>query len=450
MGVLRVRVGGQWIDVNTVSPSGNETPVGAILAFGGTAVPAGYLACNGAAFSRLLYAELFAAIGTTWGAGDGSTTFNVPDLMGRSPMGAGVGAGLTARTLAAKFGAEAVLLTAAESGMPTHLHSFATTIYTNASAVNPGVNLGGNPPGVYGTNSTAGYTGWNAPDGTVQNAAAKDATTAHNNIQPSTVVAFIIRATSAPTAVQSPSPLQPFGIVAMGAMTNLAGVALPANGTIDVTQPLVFTAQVGRRYRLVCRLRANSAPNGYMYLTAVGGPIGSNDVYRYLSGAYDEINVEVIFNGDGIQSTYKVRAFCNINASVWTDQSQVSVFYIEDVGPNQTPAMPIPTTYPAWINGALAAPWSNIGSGNAPFQYRKIGDTVSVRGEIRFTSPGGNPMFTFPIGFRPPYSMNFVSTIRGNPAILATYVNSDGTMGLSGITGSCDFSLTQFEFSVTP
>src|SRR3954447_20161114 len=53
---------------------------GEIKHFGGATVPAGYLECDGAAISRANYPELFAAIGTTWGAGNGATTFNLPDL----------------------------------------------------------------------------------------------------------------------------------------------------------------------------------------------------------------------------------------------------------------------------------------------------------------------------------------------------------------------------------
>ena len=54
----------------------------------GTA-PTGYLLCNGAAVSRSTYADLFAVVGTTWGSGDGSTTFNLPDFRNRMPVGAG-------------------------------------------------------------------------------------------------------------------------------------------------------------------------------------------------------------------------------------------------------------------------------------------------------------------------------------------------------------------------
>lgn len=64
-------------------------PIGAIIPYAGSTAPFGTLICNGAAISRSAYPELFDAIGTTWGAGDGSTTFNIPDLRGYFLRGVG-------------------------------------------------------------------------------------------------------------------------------------------------------------------------------------------------------------------------------------------------------------------------------------------------------------------------------------------------------------------------
>jgi len=58
-------------------------PPGSLMAYASSTAPSGWLSCNGAAVSRTTYADLFAAISTTWGTGDGSTTFNVPDLRGQ-------------------------------------------------------------------------------------------------------------------------------------------------------------------------------------------------------------------------------------------------------------------------------------------------------------------------------------------------------------------------------
>lgn len=68
------------------------SPAGIIAPFAGTSAPSGWLACQGQAISRSTYATLFTAIGTTWGSGDGSTTFNLPDLRGMFLRGTGTNA----------------------------------------------------------------------------------------------------------------------------------------------------------------------------------------------------------------------------------------------------------------------------------------------------------------------------------------------------------------------
>ena len=64
-------------------------PAGMIMPYAGTAAPTGWLACDGSAVSRTTYADLFTAISTTWGVGDGSLTFNLPDLRGAFLRGTG-------------------------------------------------------------------------------------------------------------------------------------------------------------------------------------------------------------------------------------------------------------------------------------------------------------------------------------------------------------------------
>ncbi len=72
----------------TTATANSLTPAGTIITFGGTSAPTGYLACDGASISRTTYADLFSAIGTTWGSVDGSS-FNVPNLQGAFLRGAG-------------------------------------------------------------------------------------------------------------------------------------------------------------------------------------------------------------------------------------------------------------------------------------------------------------------------------------------------------------------------
>jgi len=101
-------------------------PTGTILDFGGSTAPPGFALCSGQALSRTTDAALFAVIGTTWGAGDGSTTFNVPDLRGRlkatldnlGGSAAGritfAGSGITSQTLGGSGGVQNITLTSSE------------------------------------------------------------------------------------------------------------------------------------------------------------------------------------------------------------------------------------------------------------------------------------------------------------------------------------------------
>lgn len=95
-------------------------PVGTVLSYGGSVAPTGFSLCDGSSLLRSSYASLFAVIGTTYGAADG-THFSLPDCRGRMPVGAGNGPGLNAKPLSAKSGAETVQL--ASGHMPSHAHS---------------------------------------------------------------------------------------------------------------------------------------------------------------------------------------------------------------------------------------------------------------------------------------------------------------------------------------
>ena len=83
--------------------AGSFPPVGMLAMWATSALPAGWLLCNGAVVSRTTYAALFAVLGTLYGAGDGSTTFGLPDLRGRFVLG--VAASGTGSTLAGVGGA---------------------------------------------------------------------------------------------------------------------------------------------------------------------------------------------------------------------------------------------------------------------------------------------------------------------------------------------------------
>lgn len=93
-------------------------PVGAVVSWAGATLPTGYMECNGAAVSRATYSELYTALGgasSPWGQGDGSTTFNLPDLRDRAPVG------VSATKALGSVGGSATK-TIAVTNMPAHSH----------------------------------------------------------------------------------------------------------------------------------------------------------------------------------------------------------------------------------------------------------------------------------------------------------------------------------------
>ena len=109
---------------------GDGNPPGAILQFAGLSAPEGYLLCQGQAVSRAGYARLYAVIGVIYGAGDGSTTFNLPDYRGRGPMGLSASQSQFA-TPGQRGGESSHTMTWAE--MAKHSHTVAGRIIGRAS-----------------------------------------------------------------------------------------------------------------------------------------------------------------------------------------------------------------------------------------------------------------------------------------------------------------------------
>lgn len=160
-------------------------PPGVIVAYGADTAPDEWLLCNGQAVSRTTYAALFAAIGATYGAGDGTTTFNLPDLRGRVPMGNGTGSGLTPRMLGDEIGEETHTLTNTEA--PNHSHSDSGHTHTEIIATSVLINGGIEAPAASAIPSP-GLTGTG-----FANLSSSGGNGAHNNVQPSSVVNFIIK-----------------------------------------------------------------------------------------------------------------------------------------------------------------------------------------------------------------------------------------------------------------
>lgn len=161
-------------------------PAGVVVPYAGSIAPAGWLLCYGQAVSRTTYASLFSLISTTYGSGDGSTTFNLPDLRGRVVAGkdnmggtsanrlTGLTGGVDGDVLGATGGTETHTLTTTQ--MPAHAHS----IY-------------GQDPGAIanGFALTVGSRG-----GTAAVTADAGGGAAHNNVQPVIVLNYIIKYTA--------------------------------------------------------------------------------------------------------------------------------------------------------------------------------------------------------------------------------------------------------------
>jgi microcystin-dependent protein len=127
---LRAMIGGNWFAVSHSTI--DNLLIGEVKEYYGANLPPRYLACNGQAVSRTLYAELFAAIGTSIGPGDNSTTFNVPDrrsrvAIGSDPMFSGGRSGIHGFDvyLGFQLGARAAILT--EGNLPSHTHTARTS-----------------------------------------------------------------------------------------------------------------------------------------------------------------------------------------------------------------------------------------------------------------------------------------------------------------------------------
>ena len=165
----------------------NNLPAGSITQYAGNTEPAGWLLMYGQAISRTTYAALFLALGTAYGTGDGSTTFNLPDARGRVLFGkdnmGGTAAnrltttgGLSANnTLGATGGGQTVTLTTAQ--MPSHAHLDGATFGAgNGTATIGPATANVKQVGTTGNTTAAAGTGG-----------------AHANIPPALVVNYIIK-----------------------------------------------------------------------------------------------------------------------------------------------------------------------------------------------------------------------------------------------------------------
>ena len=164
------------------SPAAAQEPfIGEIRMFAGNFAPRGWALCDGQILQIVQNTALFSILGTTYG-GDGQTTFGLPDLRGRFPIGQGQGPGLSSRQIGEMAGAEAVTLTTAQ--MPAHTHVARAKGAAGTTSA-PGNNVAAAGRNLY---STA------APDVALSVAAiaATGGSQTHENMPPYLGITFII------------------------------------------------------------------------------------------------------------------------------------------------------------------------------------------------------------------------------------------------------------------
>lgn len=162
--------------------------VGEIRLFAGNYAPIGWALCDGSIMSIQQHSVLFAVIGNQYG-GDGHTTFALPNLLGKAPMGQGTGPGLTPRALAAEVGEKTQTLTLDQ--IPHHTHTpNGTSVSSNATALSDPTNSIWGSEGI-----TAPFKPYSSNANVYMNALALDSVggdAAHNNMQPFLSLNFII------------------------------------------------------------------------------------------------------------------------------------------------------------------------------------------------------------------------------------------------------------------
>lgn len=158
-----------------------ETYLGTIMPVGFAFAPKGWALCNGQLLSIAQNQALFALLGTFFG-GDGRTTFALPDLRGRTPVG------ITASQPGLPSGTEAVTLTTAQ--LPLHNHGVAATTATGSGRAGPATGK------IFGTNANAAATIFAEPQAPVtlapNNVGASGGNLPHSNMQPFLVVNYVI------------------------------------------------------------------------------------------------------------------------------------------------------------------------------------------------------------------------------------------------------------------
>jgi hypothetical protein len=242
-----------------------------------------------------------------------------------------------------------------------------------------------------------------------------------------------------------PNSANALGIVEVGQVTLPAGQSSPATDT-EITTRLNYVLSSSRRYRLVLYIAAEQNGGYSMVLHSGGANTGrdawiTNPDYRWGSGT-----VEYLVTGNDISQAYSIKVG-TIQGTPVIYHGASDLWYLEDLGPVSSSPPPLPAIPQAWTPVTFLSGWGNFGSGYAPGGYRKIGDTVYLRGLVSGGTVGA-AVFVLPVGFRPAY--NEIFAVDG-------YNHIHCTLDIHAPTGNVTFgsgsnthiSMSGVSFSVT-
>ena len=257
------------------------------------------------------------------------------------------------------------------------------------------------------------------------------------------------------------SPGNALGIVKFGDVKNVGNTVPIPVASVDtvITDPLNITLHVGRNYKVVFGYRTyDSATNGSyfqisLYDNGVKYP-GSNSIYNYFTTIIaNGGNAQWIIPGDGAVHNFVIQAQATAPGAIYANDAPESRFYVEDMGPSNSPALPIPETPPAWTPLTLTAGFTYRTSGYQP-AVRKIGDVVECRGLMDCPTTAGATVFmTLPTGLWPTKTVVLPTAFTTTPGVTSAnnfLVRATGTIEtFSPISAVCWGGLDVIRFSVT-
>jgi hypothetical protein len=234
---------------------------------------------------------------------------------------------------------------------------------------------------------------------------------------------------------------------------------------VPLHTPVTVTFLTGRRYRISFQIHAawisagTSGSIQFRVNDAANAIVGDSDMWVLANGSaltapYAGGFFETYLNGDGTTKTIR-GVVCGQTAST-TGSTYAQQLLVEDIGPNATPALPIPATDPPWTAMTLSGTWVNFATFGAAAAYRRVGDIVTVRGFVKNATSlaGASAIAILPVGFRAAYTQIFpaMGTVGGGTLDVAYRVDarSDGELRWQGPVGVVNnLSLDAIQFSTT-